>query len=615
MAAAAAELDFEKAARLRDDLGALRRAVEKQAVVLRRRHRRRCGRHRRRRPARLGAGVPRPRRPGPRPARLDRRRGRRQRRARQGWARWWRTSCCSSTAAAPTTTERPRCRGRSWCRCCRPRTAATEEELTGWLVGPARVPGVAAGAAARRQAGAGRDRHPQRRRGADPAPAEAGQRSDRPVGRADRARRHPGHGRRATADRVHRRLACAGHRCGGVAGGVRGRAAQAQRLPPVRHPGAPRRRRGVHRRSGAAAVHPRREDRTLPRPRQIPPRTTPTSGTDRRRCRGTGPEAGTVRRPSRPTAAASTRTTGRPRRFAYPPQLLVVDGGAPQVNAAATELAELGIVDVTICGLAKRLEEVWVPAQDEPIIFPRTSEALYLLQRLRDEAHRFAITYHRAKRSKSMTVSALDNVAGLGEVRRKALVRHFGSVAALRRAGVEDILEVPGIGRRTAEAVVAALAEARDRRPSAPTRPAGHGRSDVPTAQPARYRYRRQARRNRRAGQRVRRRGTGRGLTMAADERRTGSPGTAAPSDVAVARRTGTEGRDPGGHRLRTVRRRAVDRGEMPGGPGLVRGRQPAAGADHHHGRPRLADQRGRHPDRDRAGRPVHGRSPRIWQR
>jgi excinuclease ABC subunit C len=150
--------------------------------------------------------------------------------------------------------------------------------------------------------------------------------------------------------------------------------------------------------------------------------------------------------------------TGRPRRFAYPPQLLVVDGGAPQVNAAATELAALGIVDVTICGLAKRLEEVWVPAQDEPIIFPRTSEALYLLQRLRDEAHRSAITYHRAKRSKSMTVSALDNVAGLGEVRRKALVRHFGSVAALRRAEVDQILEVPGVGRRTAEAVVAALA-------------------------------------------------------------------------------------------------------------------------------------------------------------
>ena len=153
-------------------------------------------------------------------------------------------------------------------------------------------------------------------------------------------------------------------------------------------------------------------------------------------------------------------TTGRARRFAYPPQLLVVDGGAPQVNAAATVLSDLGIVDVTVCGLAKRLEEVWLPFQPDPVIFPRTSEALYLLQRLRDEAHRFAITYHRAKRSKSMTVSALDDVPGLGEVRRKALVRHFGSVAALRRAGVEEILEVPGVGRRTAEAVVAALAGA-----------------------------------------------------------------------------------------------------------------------------------------------------------
>jgi len=161
--------------------------------------------------------------------------------------------------------------------------------------------------------------------------------------------------------------------------------------------------------------------------------------------------------------------TGRPRRFAYPPQLLVVDGGAPQVNAAAAQLAELGIVDVTVCGLAKRLEEVWVPEQPDPIIFPRTSEALYLLQRLRDEAHRFAITYHRAKRSKSMTVSALDNVPGLGESRRKALVRHFGSVAALRRAAVEDIMQVPGVGRRTAEAVASALTAASGAPRSAPT--------------------------------------------------------------------------------------------------------------------------------------------------
>jgi excinuclease ABC subunit C len=152
--------------------------------------------------------------------------------------------------------------------------------------------------------------------------------------------------------------------------------------------------------------------------------------------------------------------TGRPRRFAYPPQLLVVDGGAPQVNAAAAVLTELDIADVTVCGLAKRLEEVWVPGDDDPVIFPRTSEALYLLQRLRDEAHRFAITYHRQKRSKSMTVSALDAIPGLGATRRKALLRHFGSVAKVRRASAEEITAVPGIGRATAEAIVAALAPA-----------------------------------------------------------------------------------------------------------------------------------------------------------
>ena len=153
-------------------------------------------------------------------------------------------------------------------------------------------------------------------------------------------------------------------------------------------------------------------------------------------------------------------TTGRVRRFAYPPQLLVVDGGQPQVNAAAAQLAELGVVDVTVCGLAKRLEEVWVPDQEYPVIFPRTSEALYLLQRLRDEAHRFAITYHRAKRSSSMTVSALDSVPGLGETRRAALIKHFGSVAAVRRATVEDLMAVPGFGRRTAEGVAQALGAA-----------------------------------------------------------------------------------------------------------------------------------------------------------
>ncbi|MBW4702221.1 MULTISPECIES: excinuclease ABC subunit UvrC [unclassified Micromonospora] len=160
-------------------------------------------------------------------------------------------------------------------------------------------------------------------------------------------------------------------------------------------------------------------------------------------------------------------TTGRPRKFAYPPQLVVVDGGAPQVAAAAQALAELGIDDVALCGLAKRLEEVWLPDDDYPVILPRTSEGLYLLQRARDEAHRFAITFHRQRRSKRMTESALDTVPGLGEVRRKALLHHFGSLKRLSAATVEEIVEVPGVGRRTAEAILAALDD--DPKTTAPT--------------------------------------------------------------------------------------------------------------------------------------------------
>ncbi|MEV6490999.1 excinuclease ABC subunit UvrC, partial [Actinoplanes sp. NPDC051633] len=158
--------------------------------------------------------------------------------------------------------------------------------------------------------------------------------------------------------------------------------------------------------------------------------------------------------------------TGRPRRFAYPPQLVVVDGGQPQVNAVAAVLSDMGITDVALCGLAKRLEEVWLPGDDFPVILPRTSEALYLLQRVRDEAHRFAITFHRQRRSKRMTASALDNIPGLGETRRKALLRQFGSLKRLGQATPEQIAEVPGIGRRTAEAVLAALAPAPKEEPA-----------------------------------------------------------------------------------------------------------------------------------------------------
>ncbi|WP_371499831.1 excinuclease ABC subunit UvrC [Kitasatospora sp. NBC_00374] len=159
--------------------------------------------------------------------------------------------------------------------------------------------------------------------------------------------------------------------------------------------------------------------------------------------------------PAEPTGP--TEENGRPRRFAYPPQLLVVDGGQPQVAAARRALDELGIDDVALCGLAKRLEEVWLPGQDDPVVLPRTSEGLYLLQRVRDEAHRFAIRYQRTKRSKRLTAGELDSVPGLGETRRQALLKHFGSLKRLRAATVDELCEVPGIGRRTAETVAAAL--------------------------------------------------------------------------------------------------------------------------------------------------------------
>jgi len=159
-----------------------------------------------------------------------------------------------------------------------------------------------------------------------------------------------------------------------------------------------------------------------------------------------------------PRSGPVDERTGRPTRFAYPPNLVVVDGGPPQVAAGAAALAELGIDDVALCGLAKRLEEVWLPGEDYPVILRRASEGLYLLQRVRDEAHRFAITAHRKRRSKGMTASVLDDVPGLGPARKAALLRHFGSVKRLRAASAEEIATVPGMGARTAEAVVAALA-------------------------------------------------------------------------------------------------------------------------------------------------------------
>ncbi|MFF5429472.1 excinuclease ABC subunit UvrC [Streptomyces griseofuscus] len=160
---------------------------------------------------------------------------------------------------------------------------------------------------------------------------------------------------------------------------------------------------------------------------------------------------------------------GRPRKFAYPPQLVVVDGGQPQVAAARRALDELGIDDIAVCGLAKRLEEVWLPGEDDPVVLPRTSEGLYLLQRIRDEAHRFAITYQRTKRAKRFRAGPLDDVPGLGETRKQALIKHFGSVKRLRSATIEQIQEVPGIGRKTAETIAAALAQAAPAAPAVNT--------------------------------------------------------------------------------------------------------------------------------------------------
>ncbi len=157
---------------------------------------------------------------------------------------------------------------------------------------------------------------------------------------------------------------------------------------------------------------------------------------------------------------------GKPSKFAYPPNLVVVDGGLPQVNAAQAALGDVGVNDVVVIGLAKRLEEVWVPGQDFPVILPRNSEGLYLLQRVRDEAHRFANTFHRQRRSKAMTTSALDDVPGLGPARQHQLLAAFGSVKRLRAATVEDLQTVSGIGPALAESISTALCTAEPGQPA-----------------------------------------------------------------------------------------------------------------------------------------------------
>jgi len=153
-------------------------------------------------------------------------------------------------------------------------------------------------------------------------------------------------------------------------------------------------------------------------------------------------------------------------KFAYPPALIVVDGGAPQVNAAYQALLALGLERIPLVGLAKRLEEVWLPNNSDPIILPRHSEGLYLLQRVRDEAHRFAINFHRSKRSAVMLESLLDEIPLLGEVRRKALLDRFGSVSAIKKASVEEIAAIPGIGEKIALIIENSLRPEPDSLPS-----------------------------------------------------------------------------------------------------------------------------------------------------
>ena len=409
MYAASAEMDFEKAARLRDDIGALNRAMEKQQVV-------------------LGDGtdadvVAFAEDPLEVAVQIFYVRGGRIRGQRAGSptrprtstpASWSSGSCSSCTTGSSPTPSRARC---SCPRC--PTTPPPSSSGSPACV----APGSPCGAAARRQEGAPGDRRPQRLPGARAAQDQARQRPHHPQ---PGARGDPGRARaarRPAPHRVLRHLQPPGHRGRRVDGGLRGRPG----------PQGEYRRfivKGVEGQNDVASMHEviTRRFRRLLDDRAEEPELGGPDAAD-------GPDGPMLIDPE----------TGRPKKFAYVPGLVVVDGGPPQVAAAQRALDELGIDDVPVCGLAKRLEEVWLPGQEDPVILPRSSEGLYLLQRIRDEAHRFAITHHRSRRSKSMVESVLDDVPGLGR-RRKTLLNTFGSLKKLRAATMDDIAAVPGIG-------------------------------------------------------------------------------------------------------------------------------------------------------------------------
>ncbi len=242
---------------------------------------------------------------------------------------------------------------------------------------------------------------------------------------------------------------------------------------------------GLARKQRIPAVHrPRRHRRLSRRCPRCCAAGSPATSTRPSRARWPASERPAEGDEPDPTATPGHRPADRAAAQVRVPAAVASSSTAAhrRCSAAAQVLADLGIDDIAVCGLAKRLEEVWLPGDEFPVILPRTSEALYLLQRVRDEAHRFAITFHRERRSKRMTASTLDGVPGLGEIRRKALLRRFGSLKRLAAATVEEIASVPGIGRRTAEAIVAAPcngpAEPEAPRPAAP-HPAG---DDVPGA-------------------------------------------------------------------------------------------------------------------------------------